>query len=257
VEKKTRLTYRNILRKEEDGEKDECYNGVAAFKNGTTPVGFVPYSPPKPAPHPIDREKFERWKLNALRANPGGESDIEEFALGLRHISVDQFRAALRACFAQVYQTWPKSECTHVLLNTLENYSRLGEQKGNSRSWMAELVNHMGLYDIPEQRDMTHVRFKDGKRVLRIKLDDAMYSGGSFVNDYIDSQFDVFVVPFTLNIKTVASALFAYPRSAPGKVYYLNAKDGNLYHAVRVECRTGLSYSWRQRSLKPLYAPSS
>lgn len=59
----------------------------------------------------------------------------------------------------------------------MQNDIRKREQKQSER-WVAELVNHMGLYDLRERR--REKKIKNEKEEISVGVDDVIYSGGNY-----------------------------------------------------------------------------
>ena len=129
--------------------EDDGYVSEAASLDGYD--GYDPEedrisAPPVPGSHPIDRAKLETWKENALRlAETERERKlIRDFARDVRHISFDEFKATLAACFNALNLCFPEDEYEYGLAN--RGGYNVKEEKGNSEPWLKALVVHEGLY---------------------------------------------------------------------------------------------------------------
>jgi hypothetical protein len=137
-------------------------------------VTYVPYTPPRPEKHPIDRDKLEEWRKHAVvAASTDEEVDrINYFANNVRNISFEEFIKALKACFKRLKQIYPEDRYEIILQNKLKP---TGNQRGNSERWLAELVNHECMYDIPKD----HPTRWGSKQVVNVFIEDAIYTGDS------------------------------------------------------------------------------
>jgi hypothetical protein len=146
-------------------------------------------APPVPGSHPIDRAKLETWKENALRlaGNERETKRIRDFARDVRHISFEEFKAALASCFYTLNIYFPEDEYEYELTNKGEY---INQEKGNSEPWLKALVVHEGLYTPPppkvsflngrERRAYKAMREETlGRRFgkLRLFVEDATYCG--------------------------------------------------------------------------------
>jgi hypothetical protein len=52
-----------------DGTTHVCFDGLS-LPQQDLPVTYVPYTPPRPEKHPIDRDKLEEWRKHRLRQPP-------------------------------------------------------------------------------------------------------------------------------------------------------------------------------------------
>lgn len=204
-----RLTIGNILRKNVGAV---CVNGASEELKDVRPSRYVPYEPKKPESHPINKVRLEEWKTNALKTNPPDmEEEIDRFVSVVRHVGHEEFLKALTKCFEKFYEIFPKNDYTHVLLNDVDEKS---EKRLRSEKWVAEVVNHEGLYDLSVggkahyeyeneegnlktraiQQDMDKT-----KEIIKFMVDDAIFSGGTFRD--LDYTPPVYIVPYVQSFK--------------------------------------------------------
>lgn len=219
-----RLTYRNILR---DASEDVCYDALSIPRDAR-PATHVPYAPPIPRHHPIDRAKLEEWRVRAA-ADAMGKTDrsarmaknvamINHFADNVRHISFEEFMKALTACFARLRTLYPEDRYEFRLRNHLRP---TGEQKGNSERWLAEIVNHSHLYDIPSGGgDAT-------KRRVDIFVEDAIYTGASHRARLRRSGIDVSIVPYVRDLNLIRGLADAFVKAETGETLHIDWDGDN------------------------------
>lgn len=270
-----RLTIGNVLRRDKG---TVCVNGASEKLKDVRPSRFVPYEPRRPEPHPINVARLDEWKNNTLRnkssfdSNDDGaqfddeedrfeiekifeslrdhkvdmKEDIERFARVVRHVGYEEFLKALATCFAKFYELFPKNTYTHKLMNEVSTPTSPRQKQFRSEKWMAEIVNHEGLYDLTEEgkaeywcedekgrlRNHTVKHETAEKEIIRFAVDDAAFSGENFYR--LKPKPEVYIVPYVQSLRRLAETV----RNPIADAFFVNATTGGVTRRTRKEPET-------------------
>ena len=188
--------------------------------------------PAIPQSHPIIRRKLVEWKAAALRNLENHDHDdfngIKHFARHLRHISFLELKLALAKCFSRLYTEFPEDAYTFALNNTTEYNT--DKQSGNSEAWMGDIVGSEGLIAEEERQEM------DDRQLVKVFVEDAVYSGGSLASTYQDPTKcpDVYIVPYVKDLTEIAELV-----RVPKQLVFMNARSSEITEIVRTRQRGG------------------